>query len=260
MNREPRILLFDIETTPFVAYSWGPKFNVNLIEYIEDWHLLCFAYKWLGEDEIHVVGQDDFKRDYRRNRRDDRRVAQELWKVMDEADIVIGHNAKKFDIKKANARFAVHGLGRPAPFAVVDTLTVARRQFSFGSNKLNDLGGFLDLGHKLVHTGFDLWKGCMAGDPESWETMKAYNVQDVALLESVYLKFRDEGWVTSHPNVAVLAGDHTACPTCGADGVQQQKRGFAATNAHKYQRFQCQECRSYHRVRLAEPDSRSRLA
>lgn len=250
---QPRILLFDIETTPFVAYSWGPKFNVNLIEYIEPWHLLCYAWKWYGEDEVHVLGQDDFARDYRRNRRDDKRLSKALWDLFDKADIVIAHNGDKFDIKKTNARFAIHGLGRPTPFRTIDTKKIASRQFSFGSNSLNDLGGFFDLGHKTPHTGFDMWKGCMAGDEESWELMKTYNKQDVLLLEKVYEKFLLEGWITNHPNLAVISQDDV-CPTCGADRSEIVRWGYRTSNRRRYQRWRCKACGSYHNTPLAEKD------
>lgn len=252
-THEPRILIFDIECTPFVAYSWGPKFNVNLIDFIEDWHLLSFAYKWLGEDEVHVVSQRQFKRDYKRNRRDDRRVAQELWKLLDEADIVVAHNGARFDTKKSNARFAVHGLGRPSPYYVVDTLHVAKRSFNFGSNSLNDLAKFLGLGAKLQHTGFDLWLGCMAGKNESWQTMEDYNVQDVALLEKLYLRFRDEGWIVNHPNLGTISGRPSGCPACGSSKLVQ--RGYRSTSAYRYPRYRCSDCGSWSRGAKSEQGS-----
>lgn len=252
-RKEPRILLMDIETTPFVGYTWG-KWQQNVIQFSEAWHLLCFAYKWLGEEEIHVVSQRQFTRAYKRNRRDDRQVAQAMHALMEEADIVIAHNGDKFDIKKCNARFAIHGLRRPEPFLTVDTLKVAKRSFDFGSNSLNDLGYFLDLGHKMPHTGFDLWLGCMAGEDDSWDLMEAYNQQDVVLLEKVYRYFLNGGWILNHPNLALISGHVDACPNCGS--IDRMKRGFATTTAYRFQRYQCNDCGSYHRSYASEPGSR----
>lgn len=247
-----KILLFDIESTPFIGYTWG-KWQQNVIDFVEEWHLLCFAYKWIGEDGVHVVSQPQFHRSYARNRRDDRQVAQAIWKLLDEADIVVAHNGDKFDIKKVNARFAVHGLGRPSPFHTIDTKKIASKHFSFGSNSLNDLGHFLNLGEKLHHTGFDLWAGCMAGDERSWRMMEAYNKQDVRLLEKLYFKFRNEGWITNHPNVAILGEDEHVCPTCGAPESALMKRGTKKTRTLTYQQWHCQQCKSYSRSRLALP-------
>ena len=54
-----RVLLYDIETVPNLAYVWG-KWEQNVIRFESEWHMLCFAYKWLGEKKTHVVALPDF--------------------------------------------------------------------------------------------------------------------------------------------------------------------------------------------------------
>ena len=61
----------------------------------------------------------------------------------------------------------------------------------------------------------------MGGDKKAWKLMCDYNIQDVVLLEKVYLKLR--GWDERHPNTA-LWGNVIGCPNCGSDN--KQKRGF----------------------------------
>jgi hypothetical protein len=39
-----------------------------------------------------------------------------MWKLLDRADVVVGHNADKFDVRKGNARFIAHGLPPPPPY------------------------------------------------------------------------------------------------------------------------------------------------
>ena len=51
---KPRILIYDIETSPIISYNWG-IWEQNAIEVIEDWQILCFAYKWLDEKKTHIV-------------------------------------------------------------------------------------------------------------------------------------------------------------------------------------------------------------
>ena len=46
---EFKILLFDIETTPHTSYTWG-KYDQNVIAFKEYGDLLCYSYKWLGEE------------------------------------------------------------------------------------------------------------------------------------------------------------------------------------------------------------------
>lgn len=254
-RHEPRILLFDIECTPLVAYSWGPKYNVNLIKIIKDWNMLSFAYRWYGtKEKTKVVSLPQFE-GYEDDLENDYHVVKALWELFDEADIVIAHNGNKFDIKKIQARFAVHGLGRPSPIKSVDTVQVSRRQFGFASHSLNDLGAFLGLGQKLTHTGFELWEDCMAGDPKAWKLMEKYNVQDVVLLEQVYEKFLMEGWIVNHPNLALLSGENQACPACRSH--ERTKNGTAITTAYRFQQWKCSNCGSYYRSRMSTPGSRS---
>lgn len=231
-----RVLLFDIETTPNIGYIWG-KYEQDVIEYVKEWHILSFAYKWLGEKTVHSVSLPDFP-DYKKNKGDDELLVRELWYLFDEADVIVAHNGDQFDIKKAHARFSAHKLGPTSPFKSVDTKKVAKRYFKYNSNKLDDLGNYLGLGRKIQTGGFELWKGCMAGDMKSWATMVKYNKQDVVLLEKVYLELRP--WMTNHPSIALIEEIKDGCPNCG--GNHLTRRGFSITRATKKQRLQCQGC------------------
>lgn len=188
--------------------------------------MLSFCAKWLGEGAIcYGMNQD----------KSDKRICRELWKLINKADIVIAHNGDKFDIKKMNARFLLHGFNPPSPYQSIDTLKIARKYFKFDSNKLDDLARQLKLGRKVKHRGFELWLRCIKGDPVAWKTMLRYNKQDVILLEKVYLKMR--GWIEHHPHMTFNNPD---CPNCGTP--RMQKRGFFATKKRRYQRFNCQNC------------------
>lgn len=231
-----KILFLDIETAPSLGWVWG-KWEQNVIDFKKDWYMLSFAYKWAHEDKVQVKALPDYA-GYDRHTESDKALAKDLWKLLDEADIVIAQNGDKFDIPKINTRFLIHGLQPPTPYKTVDTLKIARKVFAFDSNKLDDLGHYLNIGRKLPHTGFHLWKGCMSGDPESWKTMKEYNAHDIELLEQLYYKVR--AWDRQHPQVnkGMIAGE--ACPKCASTNVH--KRGFAFTLQRKKQRYQCRNC------------------
>ena len=239
----PKILVYDVETTPIQAYVWG-MYDTNVIEVIEPSHHLCFAYRWLNSGEpVKVVSQRQFGRGYKRNKRDDKQLMTALWKLHDEADIVIAHNGNSFDQKKANARFLVNGLPKPSPYLQIDTMRIARKEFKLESNKLDDLGKVLGLGRKIATGGFSTWTGCMAGDGDSWDLMEKYNIVDVELLEDVYIRLRDGGWITNHPNLALMAQDRHACPKCGSHDMM--KRGPRYTATAVKQTYQCMSCNSY---------------
>lgn len=237
-SKGPKILLFDIETAPTLGYVWGLwEQNVGLNQIHRDWYVLCWAAKWLGQKGVMTAALPDFPL-YKKNRENDEEVAKALWKLLDEADIVIGQNGDAFDIKKMNTRFIQHGMEPPAPYKTVDTLKVAKKYFKFDSNKLEYLGTALGVGRKMETGGFELWKGCMNGDPQAWKKMVKYNVQDVLLLEDVYLKMRP--WMTNHPNFNLYLGSVWNCPNCGSQRCQ--KRGYVYTRATTHQRYQCLDC------------------
>lgn len=225
------ILLFDIETSPNLAYVWG-KYEQDAIDFKEEWQLLCFAFKWFGEKTINVVAQPDF----RSNREES--VVKRLHQLFNQADVVVAHNGRSFDIKKANAKFIEFGLTPPKAFDVIDTRQLASRHFKFNSNKLDDLGKLLGLGRKQETGGFDLWLGCMANDKSAWDKMKRYNKQDVALLEKVYLALR--AWDKTPPNMALMKDKPKSCPCCGSDKVH--KSGTRALRTRLAQRMRCGQC------------------
>ncbi len=217
-----KILLFDIETAPNLGYIWG-KYEQDVLDYVEEGYMLCFAYKWLGEKDTICL----------RAKGNRTKLVKALWKLFNEADVIIAHHGDQFDIKKANAYFAKAGLPPPSPYKTVDTKKVAKRYFKFNSNKLDDLGNYLGLGRKLQTGGFELWKGCMRNDKKSWAKMMEYNCQDVILLEEVYIKLLP--WITNHPD----RGQNLECPNCKG---KTERRGFSITRIGRKQRYQCQEC------------------
>lgn len=227
---KPKILFYDLETTPNLAYVWG-MWEQDVIAFKEEWKLLSFAAKWM-DGKVFVKGTDEYS---------EKQLVKELWNLFNEADVIIAHNGDKFDRRKANAKFIQFGLKPPQPYQTIDTLKIARKHFAFNSNKLNALGITLGVGEKVKHTGFDLWLGCMRNDPKSWDLMKKYNKQDVLLLERVYIKLL--AWIDNHPNVAILDDIPNGCPNCASRKLQ--RRGIGINRTSKYQRYQCLNCGSW---------------
>ena len=246
-TREPKILLFDIETAPIEVYVWQLKNNNyihigQIIDIAKDWNIICWRAKWLCADEILGAVQTPEEA----IKRDDKRIVKELWKLIDEADILIGHNVDNFDKKKANSRFLVHGLKPPSPYQTIDTLKVARKQFNMTSNKLDYLCQKLGIGAKL-DTGFNLWRRCLRGDEEALQQMYDYCGQDTSILEDLYIKLR--GWITSHPNIALyLDSDEELCASCGSENIKLDSK-YYYTPTGKYRTFVCKDCGARSRVR-----------
>ena len=210
---------------------------------------MSYAAKWLDEKEIIVRALPDFPL-YKRDKHDDRALIMELHALLSKADILIAHNGDAFDMKKANARFIMHGLDPIPPLKMIDTLKIARRHFKFNSNKLDALGNYLGVGRKLAHSGTRLWLACIEGDLKAWKEMKAYNVQDVALLEKIYFKLRP--YASNHPNINVISRQTNACPACGSTNLV--KRGYHYTLTSEAQQFACKDC---HKWSMGKPEKLS---
>lgn len=243
---QPSILFLDIETAPDVVWTWG-VYQANAIAVKEHWYVLSFAAKWRGDDTIMINGLDDYK-GYNGGNSTEKKLLDDAWTLLDEADIVVAHNGRDFDVKKLNARFIDLGFAPPSPFKVIDTKNDLRGVAKFSSHRLDWLMKQFKIGEKMPTEGFSLWEGCMNGDPDSWERMKAYNVHDVELLESLYDKINP--WIPQ-PN-ANLYTDRPVCPNPGCEDGKLIKRGLARAITRVYQRYQCDTCGTWSRAVKSE--------
>lgn len=240
-----RILLLDIETAPHIAYVWNAwKQNIYQKQWLEKGHVMSFAAKWLGDDEIVYV----------ENRKsDDLNIITILYDLLDQADIVVAHNGQRFDLPVILGRGVIHGLTPPSPYFIVDTFQTARKELRIVSNSLANLCEEMGLTQKEDHKkfpGFELWLECLRGNDEAWKEMEEYNIADVVSLEELYLRLRP--YMKNHPNVS-RANGNVSCPKCGSSNIQY--RGYYYTRAGLcYRRFVCLDCGGWGRVRFSEKD------
>lgn len=188
-----KILMLDIETTPIKAYVWGLwDQNVSIDQIIEPTEMLCFGARWLGQKKvIFKSAHHDGKK----------AMLEELHRLMDEADVLVGWNSAAFDHKHINREFLENGMQPPSPVKDLDLMSVTKANFQFPSNKLDYVAQRLGVGAKVKHSGFSLWIRCMEGDEKAWREMKKYQIQDVNLLIDLYYEllpwFVGKGNVTS---------------------------------------------------------------
>jgi DNA-directed RNA polymerase subunit RPC12/RpoP len=230
-----------------LANIWSLWSEVRDMRFVDiDGYVLSWSAKWLDEKTITTKSLPDYK-GYKKDPTNDKKLLEDMWKLLDEADVVIGHNAVKFDVRKLNARFILNGMLPPSPYRMIDTLKAAKAHFAFSSNKLDSLGELLGVGRKVEHEGFELWRKCMNGDKTAWKNMCKYNEQDVLLLEKVYLKLRP--FIKNHPNITLDGSvDERECPVCGSNNLV--KRGYAYTNASKFSRYRCKDCGKWSRNKI----------
>jgi hypothetical protein len=255
---QPKVLIFDIETAPIIAHVWSLwENNVSLNQIDSDWHVLSWSAKWLGDAPSKVMYQDQ------RNAKDiqnDKELLKGIWKLLDEADIVITQNGIRFDRKKLNARFILNGFQPPSSYKHIDTKVIASKHFAFTSNKLEYMTDKLNTQYKkLKHNkfpGHEMWNECLKGNPEAWKEMEVYNKHDVLALEELYGKLIP--WDNSiNFNLYHDEMDHV----CKCGGETFIKNGFYYTASGKYQKHKCKGCGSEHRdrVNLFTKDKRASL-
>lgn len=235
-----KTLLYDLEITPILGWTYD-MWDARVIKVEQEPYIMSVSWEWLGEGEVHNYNIQYDK--------DDSFLVELLWNMMNEADVVVAHNAKKFDNRVANSRFILNGLAPPSPYKTVDTLVAARRYFRFPTNSLNDLCSRLGIGKKPETTHANLWHKCIQGDQEAWSKMVDYNNNDVILLEGLYKKLLP--YISNHPNVSLLEGKRDGCPKCGSDKLHY--RGYAHTGVSVFRRVQCQACGGWSRERVAQP-------
>jgi len=233
-----KILLYDLETSHIIARMFSLWQNgVNPDDVIKDWSLLCFSAKWLFDDEVmsFKMTEEELKT------WDDRRIVKELWDLMDEANFVIAHNAAKFDNRKSNAKFLQYDLKLPSPYQTIDTLQHAKKKFAMTSNRLSYIAEYLGLESKM-ETSKGLWNKVEDGDYEALLEMDRYCIQDVKVLEEVYLKLRP---YIQHPNLGLFIEDNVhSCPSCGSTHITWNSENVYATTSNIYSSFRCNDCGS----------------
>lgn len=236
LGNKPRILVLDIETSPslFGGFSlFNQNFSLNQIH--EDWTILSFGWKWWEDDEasyVDVVENDEYS------------ILQKLHELLSESDFVLGHNVRRFDLKKIKARMIVHGF---LPFGtprVIDTFEVAKREFGFTSNKLEYLTHKLCKKYKKsTHekfSGYRFWKEFLAGNKEAIDEMREYCQLDVQSVQELYEIMYP--WDSRAPNFDLYSDEKPSLDNW-------EHVGYHYTNLGKYDKYRNKITGQYRRGR-----------
>lgn len=185
-NDKPKILFYDIETAYGIAKVWRPgwKVRVSYDNFITDPQIICISWKWSDSDEVHTVnwGIDS---------QDDESLVKLFVEELNKADFIVAHNGDKFDLPWIRTRALKHGVPMYPKYSAVDTLKISRYEHNFPSNRLDDLGEYLELGRK-IKVPYELWdRVILDKEQKALDEMIEYCEQDVRLLEKVYYKLAE---------------------------------------------------------------------
>jgi DNA polymerase elongation subunit (family B) len=230
------IWTLDIETSPHKSHHWRVwQENIAPGQMIEATRILTFAAKKLGSNKVIYKTYEDAD------------FLSVLHGVLESADIVVGYNLDKFDIRHINREFVQAGIAPPRPYATIDLLKVVKKNFLFPHNRLDYVCSVLLDERKLETGGFDLWVDFMAGCPKAYRVMKKYNIRDTRLTEKLYQFLRP--WIKNHPHVGFAVGpddfNHLyECPACGSEKTIAAPGNLRRTRCYSIRQVFCGDC--YH--------------
>lgn len=249
----PRILIYDIETAPAIGLFFGKPYDVNIAKIVQHEYVFGFAYKWLGEEEVHSCYIWDFPK-YGQDPKsltgwtnNSKEVVKAWSDLVKQSDILVGHNSDQFDYKQMFGRLPQYKIPPIPKPQTVDTKKAAKQIGYYPSNSLDNLARMFGLGHKLPHNDYpnkiDLWWDCMNNKLRAKKHMVAYNVVDVEVTERLYLRFKP--YMTNHPNMKQISGRPTDCAVGGCKDPGFWSQGLRHTKTASYHRWQCKKCKSY---------------
>jgi uncharacterized protein YprB with RNaseH-like and TPR domain len=192
LTKNPKILVFDIETMAIQAEVWGLRDqNIGLNQIIEDGYVIAWAAKWLNDPASKVMYMDQSKS---KDMQNNEKLIEGISKLLDEADIVVSQNGIRFDSKWINTEIESHDLEKPSSYRHHDLYRIAKKYLNLPSYKLEYMSNKFNKKYKKLkhkkYPGHDLWKECRKGNLSAWKEMKKYNIYDVLATEELYNRFK----------------------------------------------------------------------
>ena len=243
MTPSAKILVMDeeISKTIYGCYPSQKPQYLGHQDIIQDWFMICAAWRWKGAKKINCVSLLDDPKRYKKNPFDDYHVVKTLRDVVAEADAIAGHNMENFDWKKLLERMAFYKLDPLPEIKIIDTLKMARK-IGFSYANLDYLTKRLSLSEKAETTGNKMWMNIVQGKgPEAIKECVAYCKRDIPPAEELLDRLLPYLPARYGINENLFRGDGVdCCPSCGSTNFQ--KAGFKVTAVGKYPRCNCQDC------------------
>lgn len=230
----PKILFFDIETTPLLMWGWstGQQY-VTAEQILEDSRITSISWIWdHKKDPEHLTWSRD---------QSDYLMLKKFVEIANTADLLIGHNGENFDVRHINVRLAKHNLPQLNVRCIEDTLKQTRKAFRLPSYKLSYLVKYFKVGQKMdvsMQVWLDVW---LNNDRKQLATMVERSNSDCIILKKLYNRIKP--YITTKFNHAIFQ-NKPVCPSCGTDRLIKHK--IKITRAGKKQQYQCTWCGKYH--------------
>jgi DNA polymerase elongation subunit (family B) len=234
--KKPKILVYDIETSPMQAWVWRcgdqtVRHNQLVKGEFDNYNIICITYAWLDGGAVQALVWDE-------KTHSSKRMVAEFDKIIRSADMTIGKNSDRFDVKMINTQRLLHDLD-PLPewLGSGDDLEKQMRRFFYlPSQSLDYISEMLGFGGKKKMEMAD-WVDIVTRAPNAAKKLKkmiTYGKKDVADTRAIMKKV----WPHVKPkfNMSAFTGEQV-CVNCGSDDIH--KNGTRLRGKVMYQKFHC---------------------
>jgi hypothetical protein len=254
-----KLLIYDIETGLLKANIFRLGEQTIRHTQLDNAHaensIICISAKWYGEKKVYVFEGDD--------------CVEEFDKLARKADVCLGKNSDRFDVKYINTARMMRGL-KPFPEWMdtrEDLEKQLRKYFAFPSQSLDYISTLFGYGgkekmafedwvaidnyktilklDKLSTYSSEILFGATVGEViekgrQALKKMIHYNKKDVLDTEAVLVKVLP--YIRLKYNAAVT-NDKQGCTTCGSRNLLPTK--IITKGNTRYQQFDCLDHNGY---------------
>jgi uncharacterized protein YprB with RNaseH-like and TPR domain/predicted RNA-binding Zn-ribbon protein involved in translation (DUF1610 family) len=221
-----KILSFDLETADLSANRG---------------HIICAAAKWVGEKMVYTwrIDEGDGYRDTPQSFYNDKHIVEGLKPLLEEADAVLAYYGSGFDVPYLNTRAIINKVAPPIPYTLIDPWKTARSQLKLARNDMGSVASVFGARPK-THLPWDDWQRARYGDSAAISKLLKYNINDIKVLEEIYLEMRPV--IQHHPYIgaAVSGTAKLRCPACGS--TKSKDHDCRRTKTFEVFRRRCNHC------------------
>lgn len=234
---KPKILFYDLETTPLLAYIWRPGKQVvrhgQLAAGSDRYDIICITYCWNDGKPAKSLDWGP--------KQNSKPMLREFDKILKTADVVIGKNSDRFDNKHLNThRWLNNEPGMPDWTKYTDDLEKQlRKYFYLPSFSLDYVSKMLGLGGKDKMEMQDWVDIVERNDPVKLKKMIKYGKKDVEDTRAVWLHASKHFEPKYNAGLKSAINGKLACTNCGSLNVV--KNGTRQLGQTLYQVFKCND-------------------
>jgi len=219
-NVMKKVAFVDIETSLIRAYTFrGGMQHINQDQVVDGDQTKLLTAAWGTWYDLYTkkdkgvvsVSNHHKKAAFKKDPLDDTYVLECLWKVLDDSDVIVAHNAA-FDRGWIEGRFMDLGWKQPSKYYVYCTFRTLHG-LNGNSKKLDYLSQKLIGTRKVEHEGLPLWIDCSKGKVSAFRKMEAYNIGDI--YETLYKVFMRTAPYVPRVKCIDLAGEGLFCNLTG---------------------------------------------